>query len=130
MYYDSKPARMGRHHSVSWNQASTLILRAAIQLRKPTPDHGVPLFLPVHCLCLQLDDRFINSMETLSLMAQVIPLDGIMSVKNLSEVLHRRLCGTTAGVPPWIYPSRTNTLAAGDVVTLIGSKEMAPSMPR
>ena len=38
------------------------VMCVAIQLRKPSPDHGAPLFLPVHPLCLQLADRFIDSM--------------------------------------------------------------------
>lgn len=37
-------------------------------------------------------------------MAQVIPLDGIISVKNLWEVLHRRLRGTAGVVPAWVLP--------------------------
>lgn len=42
---------------------------------KETYPLGVPLFVLVHFLCLQLADRFINSLETLLHMAQVIPLD-------------------------------------------------------
>lgn len=80
------------------------VMCVAIQLRKPTPNHGAPLYLPVHRLCLQLADRFIDSIESSSLMAQVIPLDGITSVKNLWEVLHRRLRGTAGGAPAWVLP--------------------------
>lgn len=79
-------------------------LCAAIQPRKPTPDHGTPLYLPVHCLCIQLADRFIDSMEKSLLMAQVIPLDGITSVKNFWEVLHRRLCGNAGCVTALVLP--------------------------
>lgn len=80
------------------------VMCGAIQLRNPSPDHGAPLFLPVHPLCLQLADRFIDSMETSLLMAQVIPPDGITSVKNLWEVLHRRLPGTSFCVSTSVLP--------------------------
>lgn len=80
------------------------VMRVAILPRKPAPDHGAPLYLPVHCLCLQLADRLIDSVETSLLMTQVIPLDGITSDKNLWEVLHRRLCGNTAGTRTWALP--------------------------
>lgn len=79
-------------------------MRVALQLKKPTPDHGAPLYLPVHPLCLQLADRFVDSVETSLLMAQIIPPDGITSVKNLWEVLHRRLRGTAGGGPAWVLP--------------------------
>lgn len=75
------------------------VMYVDVELRTPSPDHGAPLFLPIHPLCLQLADRFIDSMETSLLMAQVIPPDGITSVKNLWEALHRRLPGTSSCVP-------------------------------
>lgn len=80
------------------------VMCVAIQRRTPSRDHGAPLFLPVHPLCLQLADRFIDSMETSLLMAQVIPPDGITSVKNLWEVLHRRLPANSTCFPAWALP--------------------------
>lgn len=79
-------------------------MRVALQQKKPKPDHGAPLYLPVHPLCLQLADRFVDSVETSMLKAQIIPLDGITSVKNMWEVLHCRLRGTFDGVPAWVLP--------------------------
>ena len=101
VYCDSKLPRMRHHHLLSWNQASALRWCVAIQRRTPSRDHGAPLFLPVHPLCLQLADRFIDSMETSLLMAQVIPPDGITSVKNLWEVRHRRLPANSTCFPAW-----------------------------
>ena len=60
------------------------------------PPHGVPLYLAVHRLCLQLADRFIESTKASLILAEV-PNDGITSILNLWRVLHRRLPGGTAG---------------------------------
>lgn len=79
-------------------------IRVAIQQKKPKPHHGAPLCLPVHPLCLQLADRFVDIVETSLLKAQIIPLDGITSIKNLWEVLHCRLRGTVDGVSAWVLP--------------------------
>lgn len=59
-----------------------------------TPNHGAPLYLPVHRLCLELADRFIESLTTSLHSSQVMKSAGITSPMHLWEVLHRRLRAT------------------------------------
>lgn len=70
-----------------------------IERKTPAIDHGGPLYLPVHKLCLQLADCFIDSMGTSMHMSQVLLNDRITSIKQLWEVLYRRLHGSA-----WVLP--------------------------
>lgn len=60
-------------------------------------DHGKPLYLPVHGICLQLAECFIDSMKRTS---HTPSDDRITSIKKLWEVLYRRLNGTHTSFPP------------------------------
>jgi hypothetical protein len=75
-----------------------------IERKTPTIDHGGPLYLPVHSLCLQLADRFIDSMGTSVNTSQVLPGGRITSIKQLWEVLYRRLYGSLFPYRTWELP--------------------------
>ena len=65
------------------------------------PRHGAPIYIPVHRLCLQIADKFIESTKT-SLILAGTPDNGLISTMNLWEILHRRLPSTPDG--HWIIP--------------------------
>jgi hypothetical protein len=56
--------------------------------------HGGPLYLPVHSLCLELSDRYIENATTSNQKAEELPIDIVTSVKQLWEALYRRLFGS------------------------------------
>ena len=66
---------------------------------RPGPDHGASLYLPLHRLCMQVADNFIDSVPVSLIMTHVVTSDGITSTKNLWEVLSHRLQGDRMGVP-------------------------------
>jgi len=76
-----------------------------IEQKTPAIDRGGPLYLPVHRLCLQLADCFINSIGTSMQMSQVLLDDRITSIKQLWEVLYRRLHGSIfPSIQTWELP--------------------------
>ena len=69
--------------------------------------YGGPLYLPAHSACLQLADRFVDSVESAP-SSPAIPSNGITSIKQLWEVIHRRLYGDVLGFPECILPEPHN----------------------
>jgi len=80
------------------------VMCVEIDQKTPAITHGGALYLPVHSLCVQLADRFIDSMGTSIHTSQVLPSDRIHSIKQLWEVLYRRLNGSLSFVRTWILP--------------------------
>ena len=60
------------------------------------------MYLATHRLCLQLADKFIESTKS-SLALAGVPSDSIISIRNLWEVLYRRL-------PAGLFGDRTLVL--------------------
>ncbi|KAI0965056.1 hypothetical protein F4678DRAFT_454043 [Xylaria arbuscula] len=58
------------------------------------PPEGGPLYLPLHKLCYQLAERFIDSRAEFQDITGVNPGDEISSIKQLWEVLYRRMPGS------------------------------------
>ncbi|KAF3770049.1 hypothetical protein M406DRAFT_325523 [Cryphonectria parasitica EP155] len=86
-----------------------LLAAMCVEIDKPKPppgppEHGAPLYLPVHRACLELANRFISSTETSLLSGQTVAPDGITSIRQLWEVLYRRLPWTLHG-RTWVLPS-------------------------
>lgn len=67
-------------------------------------DSGEPLYLAVHRLCTQLAERFIDSRADSHDTFQIGPHDEISSLKQLWEVLYRRMPGTMQLTSEYILP--------------------------
>jgi hypothetical protein len=77
-----------------------------VEIGRETPaiDRGGPLYLLVHSLCLQLADCFIDSIGTSTHPPQALPSDRITSIKQLWQVLYRRLYGSLFPYRTWELP--------------------------
>jgi hypothetical protein len=62
--------------------------------KTPSESRGGDLYLPVHEVCLEIADRFIEFRAEDSRKNATSQLDGISSIKQLWEVLYRRLDGS------------------------------------
>lgn len=66
---------------------------------------GQPFYLAIHSLCNKLAENFINSRTTTNDIFQIGPEDEISSIKQLWEVLHRRMRGYGPGNSEYILPN-------------------------
>ncbi|KAI9708921.1 MAG: hypothetical protein M1820_003615 [Bogoriella megaspora] len=77
--------------------------------RLPGKELPAPLYLPIHQLCLELADHYVDSVTRSLHTEQNMTSGSIDSIMQLWEVLYRRLPGVVHS-PMWILPEPHNYL--------------------